>query len=67
MSYFCAIDDGIVLSIARAVDMVEATDKALQDVDRKLGGTDVILGFDCVLRRLDAVNRQVVRGLLGGL
>jgi len=63
MSYFCAIDDGIVLSIARAVDMVEATDKALQDVDRKLGGTDVILGFDCVLRRLDAVNRQVVRGL----
>ena len=40
MSYFCAIDDGIVLSIARAVDMVEATDKALQDVDQKLGGTE---------------------------
>lgn len=63
MSYFCAIDDGIVLSIARAVDMVESMDQALKEVDEKLGGTDVILGFDCVLRRLDAVNRQVVRGL----
>lgn len=63
MSYFCAVDDGIVLSIARAVDMLEATDAALQAVDEQLGGTDVILGFDCVLRRLDAVNRQVVRGL----
>lgn len=63
MSYFCAIDDGIVLSIARAVDMVEATDQALKDVDNQLGGIDVVLGFDCVLRRLDAVNRQAVRGL----
>lgn len=63
MSYFCAIDDGIVLSIGRAVDMVQATDEALQEVDSKIGGTDVIIGFDCVLRRLDAVNRQAVRGL----
>jgi hypothetical protein len=63
LSYFCAIDDGVVLSIARAVDMVESTEKALEEVDRKLGGTDVVLGFDCVLRRLDAVNRQAVRGL----
>jgi hypothetical protein len=34
MSYFCAIDDGIVLSIARAVDMVEATDQALKEGGR---------------------------------
>ncbi|MCO5065787.1 MAG: FIST C-terminal domain-containing protein [Rhizobiaceae bacterium] len=63
LSFFCAIDDGIVLSIARAVDLVESTDAALKDVESRLGGTDVILGFDCVLRRLDAVNRQAVRGL----
>lgn len=63
LSYFCAIDDGVVLSIARAVDMVESTHIALEEVDRKLGGTDVVLGFDCVLRRLDAINRQAVRPL----
>lgn len=63
LSYFCAIDDGVVLSIARAVDMVESTEKALKEVDATLGGTDVVLGFDCVLRRLDAINRQAMRGL----
>ena len=63
LSFFCAIDNGIVLSIARAVDLVESTDAALKDIETRLGGTDVILGFDCVLRRLDAVNRQAVRGL----
>lgn len=63
LSYFCAIDDGVVLSIARAVDMVESTKIALAEVDLRLGGTDVVLGFDCVLRRLDAINRQAERGL----
>lgn len=63
LSYFCAIDDGVVLSIARAVDMVESTDRTLREVDEKLGGTDVVLGFDCVLRRLDAINRQAIRGI----
>lgn len=63
LSYFCAIDDGVVLSIARPVDMVESTRQALREVDEKLGGTDVVLGFDCVLRRLDAINRQAVRSM----
>jgi hypothetical protein len=41
--------------------MVEATRAALEDAERKVGGIDMILGFDCVLRRLDARNRQVYR------
>ncbi|MEW6630543.1 MAG: FIST signal transduction protein [Pseudomonadota bacterium] len=63
LSFFCAIDDGVVLSIAQPKNMVEATRAALQDVERKLGGIDMVLGFDCVLRRLDARNRQVFRDI----
>ena len=63
LSFYCAIDDGVVLSIAKPKDMVEATRAALQDVEALLGGIDMILGFDCVLRRLDARNRQVFRGI----
>ncbi|KAB2955339.1 MAG: hypothetical protein F9K19_12385 [Rhizobiaceae bacterium] len=63
LSFFCAIDDGIVLTIAQPKGMVESTRAALKAVDEKLGGTDVILGFDCVLRRLDAQNRQVFRDM----
>jgi hypothetical protein len=61
LSFFCAIDDGIVLSIAQPKGMVESTEAALNAVADRLGGIDMVLGFDCVLRRLDAQNRQLTR------
>ncbi|MGB3501141.1 MAG: FIST N-terminal domain-containing protein [Mesorhizobium sp.] len=63
LTFFCAIDDGIVLTIAQPKGMVESTRQALRKVGDKLGGIDVVLGFDCVLRRLDARNRQVFRDM----
>lgn len=63
LSFFCAIDDGIVLSIAQPKGMVESTRSALKTVRDKLGAIDMVLGFDCVLRRLDAQNRQVFRDI----
>ncbi len=61
LSFFCAIDDGIVLTIAQPKGMVESTRLALKQVRERLDGIDMVLGFDCVLRRLDARNRQVFR------
>lgn len=58
LSFFCAIDNGIVLTIAEPMGMVESTRARLGEVAAQLGGIDVVLGFDCVLRRLDAENRQ---------
>jgi len=63
LSFFCAIDDGVVLSLAQPKGMVETTRAALREVELRLGGIDMILGFDCVLRRLDAENRQVRRDI----
>jgi hypothetical protein len=61
LTFFCAIDDGIVLTIAQPKGMVESTRAELRKVGERLGGIDMVLGFDCVLRRLDAQNRQVIR------
>jgi hypothetical protein len=63
LSFFCAIDDGIVLSIAQPKGMVDSTRTAFRNVVEKLGSIDVVLGFDCVLRRLDAHNRQIFRDI----
>ncbi|WP_295556227.1 FIST N-terminal domain-containing protein [uncultured Hyphomicrobium sp.] len=61
LSFFCAIDEGLVFTVARPKDMLSSTERALEDLDRALGGIDIVLGFDCVLRRLDAENRQIRR------
>jgi hypothetical protein len=61
LSFFCAIDEGLVLTVARPNDMLSATERTLEEIDQALGGIDLVLGFDCVLRRLDAENRQVRR------
>jgi hypothetical protein len=63
LTFFCAIDDGVVLTVAQARGMVESTRMTLDRVDDNLGGIDMILGFDCILRKLDAQNRQVFRGM----
>ena len=59
LSFFCAIDVGLVLTVARPTDLADATEAKLQEVNKLLSGTELILGFDCILRRLDAENRQM--------
>lgn len=59
LSFFCAIDEGLVFTVARARDMLKSTQDTLEALDRKLGGMDFVLGFDCILRRLDSESRQV--------
>jgi hypothetical protein len=61
LSFFCAIDEGLVFTVARPKDMLSSTARTLEDLDQTLGGIELVLGFDCVLRRLDAENRQVRR------
>ena len=59
LSFFCAIDDGVVLTVAEPKDMVKSMAAELERLDAAIGGVDLVLGFECVLRRLDAENRQV--------
>ena len=59
LSFFCAIDEGLVFTVARPQDMLRSTSSMLEELDAKLGGIDLVVGFDCILRRLDAETRQI--------
>ena len=59
LSFFCAIDEGVVLTLAEPRDLVQATRDELARVERGFEGLDLVIGFDCVLRRLEAESRQV--------
>ncbi|WP_150524895.1 FIST N-terminal domain-containing protein [Roseibium sediminis] len=61
LSFFCAIDDGIVLTVAEPEGMTRTTKVAFDAVREDLGDIDFVLGFDCVLRRIDAQNRQATQ------
>lgn len=63
LSFFCAIDEGLVFTVARPHDMIRATTETLDEIEESLGGIDFVIGFDCILRRLDAENRQISREL----
>ena len=59
LSFFCAIDEGVVLTLAEPRDLVQATRDELARVERGFECLDLVIGFDCVLRRLEAESRQV--------
>jgi hypothetical protein len=59
LSFFCAIDEGLVFTVARPRDILSSTAATLHELDESLGGIDLVVGFDCILRRLDAETRQI--------
>jgi hypothetical protein len=61
LSFYCAIDTGVVLTAAKTKDLVANLEETLASLDDELGGLDFVIGFDCVHRRLEAENRQVSR------
>ncbi|WP_183611573.1 FIST N-terminal domain-containing protein [Novosphingobium hassiacum] len=58
LTFYCAIDVGVVLSLGEPVDRVSAMEQLFADIEREVGTIDHVIGFDCVLNRLDAEDRQ---------
>lgn len=57
LTFFCAIDNGIVLTVAKSTDIAKSLEDTLACLRESLGDIEMILGFDCVLRRLDATGQ----------
>ncbi len=54
LTFFCAIDDGIVLTVARGVDMIDNLEAAFERVRADIGEPELVLGCDCILRFIEA-------------
>lgn len=53
LTFYCAIEDGIALCPGRAVDPVATARAAFQRVRDEFGEPAVVIGCDCILRRLE--------------
>jgi hypothetical protein len=64
LTFACAIDEGIVLTVAHGLDMVNNLEDAFAQVRARIGPPSLILGCDCILRLLQAQSLGV-RGRIG--
>ena len=58
LTFFCAIDEGVVLTLARREDIVDNLDAFFSRVRREMGPPQLVIGFDCFLRGLEAERQQ---------
>jgi hypothetical protein len=63
LSFLCAIDEGIVLSLARANDIVGSAERTFEKVRASIGAPRLVLAFECVYRRVEAELQQADRKL----
>lgn len=57
LTFFCAIEEGLVLRIARGNDLPGRFEQVLNEQREVLGELGLMIGFDCILRRIELLNR----------
>ncbi len=53
LTFFCAIDEGIVLTVAEGTDILDDLDILFARIRAEVDVPDIIIGFDCILRNLE--------------
>jgi hypothetical protein len=55
LTFFCAIEAGVVLRVAKGVDLVANLEDALAQLREQIGPLQLVLTCDCILRKLEIV------------
>jgi hypothetical protein len=53
LTFFCAIEEGLVLRVAHGVDLVENLEQTFERIRAEIGPPQLVFGCDCILRRLE--------------
>ncbi len=66
LTFYCAIDEGIVLTLGEAENVMSGLQSLFEELAPAVGGIERILGFDCVLNSVEVGQRQL-RGAVSDL
>lgn len=53
LTFFCAIEEGLVLRVAHGVDLVNNLEQTFDKIRAEIGVPQLVLGCDCILRNLE--------------
>lgn len=59
LTFYCAIDEGIVLTLAKGIDFIDNLNTVLDKVKSKVGEPQLVIGFDCILRKLEIQETKI--------
>ena len=60
LTFYCAIERGIVLTIMESADLLEDLEEQFVKMNRRLGPRQITIGCDCFLRRLEIEHRGTI-------
>ena len=63
LKFYCAIERGVVLRVARSGDLVANLESALSQVRAQIGSPQLVLTFDCILRKLEIAETGLERAV----
>ena len=63
LKFFCAIDNGIVLTKMRGGGIVDEFRGRMEDIVREMGEPQLVIGYDCIHRRIEAEEHQQIEEL----
>ncbi|WP_299740867.1 FIST N-terminal domain-containing protein [uncultured Roseobacter sp.] len=63
LSFLAAIDDGLIMTLGQGQEIIKTLQTGLNIKDDKGRNPDFILGFDCVLRKLEIEQKQLGRAV----
>lgn len=66
LTFFCAIEEGLVLRVARGEDILSNLEQAFARIQDEIGPIALTLGCDCILRNLEITQKQL-KGEVGDL
>ncbi len=53
LSFYCAIEEGLVLRVAHGVDLVKNLEQTFSRIEEEIGPPQIVFGCDCILRNLE--------------
>lgn len=56
LTFYCAIENGLPLTISRSGDIVHSLAEKLDELEARFSSIELTLGCDCILRRLEIFN-----------
>jgi len=60
LTFYSAIDTGVVLTVSKTEGMVDSMKSSINKVEQIVGEIDLVMGFECILRKLDARRRNAI-------